>query len=130
MSGLAAAGSAVATGPSPSVLSDTRCRRARNWNFTDLRGFSWANGEYRTTLYNHERSPNDSEIDCLGVLMNTPDIARLYAGYGWRAARSRHRGGVNLVLADTAVRFIDDAVDPAVWKAAATRAGGEATPLP
>jgi hypothetical protein len=25
------------------------------------------------------------------------------------------------------VRFVDDAVDPAVWKAAATRAGGEAT---
>jgi prepilin-type N-terminal cleavage/methylation domain-containing protein/prepilin-type processing-associated H-X9-DG protein len=109
-------------------LSDTRCSRARNWNFTDLRGFSWANGEYRTTLYNHERSPNDSEIDCLGVLMNTPDIARLYAGYGWRAARSRHRGGVNVTFADTAVRFVDDAVDPVVWKAAATRAGGEASP--
>jgi len=108
-------------------LSDTRCSRARNWNFTDLRGFAWANGEYRTTLYNHGRLPNDATIDCIGVLMSTPDIARLYAAYGWRAARSRHLGGVNVTLADGGVRFVADGVDPAVWRAAATRSGGEAT---
>jgi hypothetical protein len=28
------------------------------------------------------------------------------------------------------VRFVEDGVDPAVWKAAATRAGGEALALP
>lgn len=108
-------------------LTDERCGNARNWNFTDLRGFSWANGEYRTTLYNHQRSPNDAAIDCIAALMTTPDLAKLYAGYGWRAARSRHLGGVNVTLADASVRFIDDAVDPSVWKAAATRAGGEAS---
>ena len=108
-------------------LTAERCGNARNWNFTDLRGFSWANGEYRTTLYNHERLPNDATIDCIAALMTTPDLARLYAGYGWRAARSRHLGGVNVTFADAAVRFVDDAVDPAVWKAAATRGGGEAT---
>lgn len=111
-------------------LTDERCGNARNWNFTDLRGFSWANGEYRTTLYNHQRSPNDASIDCIAALMTTPDLAKLYAGYGWRAARSRHPGGVNVTLADASVRFIDDAVDPAVWKAAATRAGGEGTTRP
>lgn len=111
-------------------LTAERCGNARNWNFTDLRGFSWANGEYRTTLYNHERSPNDTAIDCIAALMTTPDISKLYAGYGWRAARSRHPGGVTIALADAAVRFVDDAVDPAVWKAAATRAGGEAAGRP
>ncbi|MFM7136721.1 MAG: DUF1559 domain-containing protein [Planctomycetota bacterium] len=109
-------------------LSDERCGNARNWNFTDLRGFSWANGEYRTTLYNHERNPNDATIDCIAALMTTPELAKLYAGYGWRAARSRHNGGVHVTFADAAVRFVDDAVDPAVWKAAATRDGGEALP--
>jgi prepilin-type processing-associated H-X9-DG protein len=54
----------------------------------------------------------------------------MYAGYGWRAARSRHPGGVNVALADGAVRFVEDGVDPAVWKAAATRAGSEALALP
>jgi len=106
-------------------LSDSACSRPFYYNFTDLRGFSWANGEYRTTLYNHARRPNDPALDCLAALMNTADIAKMYAGFGWRAARSSHPGGVNVALADGAVRFVADAVDPAVWQAAATRAGGE-----
>jgi len=107
-------------------LTAERCGNARNWNFTDLRGFSWANGEYRTTLYNHGRAPNDGTIDCIAALMTTPQLSRLYAGYGWRAARSRHLGGVNVTLADGGVRFVADGVAPQVWKAAATRGGGEA----
>ena len=106
-------------------LTETRCQRATYWNFTDLRGFSWANGEYRTTLYNHYRTPNDPIIDCIGVEMSSLDIAKMYAGYGWRAARSRHPGGVNVVTADGAVRFIPDAVDSDVWQALSTRAGRE-----
>jgi prepilin-type N-terminal cleavage/methylation domain-containing protein/prepilin-type processing-associated H-X9-DG protein len=133
IAGLSPAGIEPATGYGfvfATPLTDTVCGRPFYYNYTDLRGFSWANGEYRTTLYNHARLPNDPRLDCLAALMNTTDMARLYAGYGWRAARSRHPGGVNVALADAAVRFITDDVDPAVWKAAATRAGGEATALP
>jgi len=109
-----------------SPLTDAICRAAVTWNYTDLRGFSWANGEYRTTLYNHGRLPNDPQIDCIGVIMNTADKALMYAGYGWRGARSRHRGGVNVTMADASTRFVADDVDPAVWRALSTRAGGEA----
>ena len=111
-------------------LSDAACSRPFYYNFTDLRGFSWANGEYRTTLYNHARQPNSGSLDCLAALMTTTDVARMYAGYGWRTARSRHRGGVTVGLADGSVRFVADAVDPAVWTAAATIAGGELETLP
>lgn len=107
-------------------LSDAACSRPFYYNFTDLRGFSWANGEFRTTLSNNARLPNDPRMDCLASLMTTADTSKMYAGYGWRAARSRHSGGVNVALADGAVRFVEDSVDPAVWRAAATRAGGEA----
>jgi prepilin-type N-terminal cleavage/methylation domain-containing protein len=107
-------------------LTASRCSAAVYWNWTDLRGFSWANGEYRTTLYNHGRLPNDPRIDCIGVIMNTADKALMYAGYGWRGARSRHRGGVNVTMADASTRFVADDVDPAVWRALSTRAGGEA----
>lgn len=113
-------------------LSESSCAATAVWNFSDPRGFSWANGEYRTTLYNHQYPPNAATLDCMGVLMSPPPgrMDRLYAAYGWRAARSRHVGGVNVALADGAVRFVEDGVDPAVWKAAATRAGGEAITLP
>ena len=110
-------------------LDEGPCSRPFYYNFTDLRGFSWANGEYRTTLYNHARVPNSAVLDCLAALMSTPDLARMYAGYGWRAARSRHPGGVNVVMADGSGQFVSDTVDPAVWKALATRAGGEAAGL-
>jgi prepilin-type N-terminal cleavage/methylation domain-containing protein len=111
-------------------LTDAACSRPFYYNFTDLRGFSWANGEYRTTLYNHARQPNSGSLDCLAALMTTADVARMYAGYGWRTARSRHRGGVTVGLADGAVRFVADTVDPAVWTATATIAGGERETLP
>lgn len=107
-------------------LSETRCQRATDWNFTDLRGFSWANGEYRTTAYNHYRLPNSTVIDCIGVEMSSVNQARQYAGYGWRAARSRHPGGVNVLMADGSGQFVEDGVDAAVWRALSTRAGGEA----
>jgi len=111
-------------------LSDAACSRPFYYNFTDLRGFSWANGEYRTTLYNHARPPNSREYDCLAALMTSVDLARMYAGFGWRAARSRHRGGAMVGMADGSTRFVGDAIDAAVWRAAATRAGGETESLP
>jgi prepilin-type processing-associated H-X9-DG protein len=111
-------------------LTDAACGRPFYYNFTDLRGFSWANGEYRTTLYNHAVPPNAASFDCLSALMTTPDKGRMYAGYGWRSARSRHAGGVTVGMADGAVRFVADTIDPAAWEAAATIAGGEVGRLP
>jgi prepilin-type processing-associated H-X9-DG protein len=49
-------------------------------------------------------------------------------GNVWAAARSRHAGGVNAVLGDGSVRFFADGIDLAVWRALATRSGGEAVP--
>lgn len=106
-------------------LSDAGCNRPLYYNFTDLRGFSWANGEYRTTLYNHAREPNSGTFDCLAALMTTSDKAKQYAGFGWRTARSRHANGVNVAFADAAVQFIEDSIDSQVWRAMSTRAGGE-----
>lgn len=111
-------------------LSEGRCNAPTFTNHTQFRGFSWANGEFRTTFYNHGRLPNDARIDCIGYLWQTGNLAMQFAGYGWRAARSRHPGGVNVALADGGVRFVEDGVDASVWRAAATRAGGEPLSLP
>lgn len=110
-------------------LTEQSCAGTAVWNFSDPRGFSWANGEYRTTLFNHALRPNDPTMDCMGVLMNPGDKRdRLYAAFGWRAARSRHPGGVNVLMADGSADFVADEVNPAVWRARSTRAGGEAIP--
>jgi prepilin-type N-terminal cleavage/methylation domain-containing protein/prepilin-type processing-associated H-X9-DG protein len=45
------------------------------------------------------------------------------------AARGRHRGGVNACFCDGGVRFVNDAVDSAVWHALWTRAGRDIASL-
>lgn len=105
-------------------LTEEACRTTAFWNYTDPRGFSWANGEFRCALYNHHWPPNSPEYDCLAArVLGPPSV--IYSSYGWRTARSMHLGGVNVVLLDTAVRFIPDDIDRQVWRALATRAGGD-----
>lgn len=110
-------------------LTETACKQAKLWNFTELRGFSWADGAYRCTLYNHHWGPNSPNVDCVSALV-VGDISVLYSCYGWRSARSRHPGGVNVLLADGAGWFCTDDIDLATWQALSTREGNEMVSVP
>ena len=105
-------------------LTDTRCGGAGLWNVSNLRGFSWVNGEFRCAMYNHYYPPNSATPDCLGVTFE-PDPARLYTGFGWRASRSRHPGGSQIGRADGSVTFVAQTIDIHVWRALGSRNGGE-----
>lgn len=105
-------------------LSSAACTSSQSWNFTDPRGFSWANGEYRCALYNHYATPNSPEPDCMGVLIGGT-FKTLFTPYGWRAARSNHPGGVNAVHADGSVRFVQDEIVVNLWRAASTIADAD-----
>ncbi|MEO1496454.1 MAG: DUF1559 domain-containing protein [Planctomycetota bacterium] len=105
-------------------LRTNTCGASQAWNFTDPRGFSWANGEYRCTLYNHHTTPNSAEADCLGVRIGG-SVEVLFTPYGWRAARSLHPGGVNMAMGDGSVRFVADAIELDPWQAMATIAAGD-----
>jgi prepilin-type N-terminal cleavage/methylation domain-containing protein len=110
-----------------SPLNEAACDAAIDWNYKDLRGFAWASGEYRAALYNHYYPPNARTADCIGVTIG--GFTR-YTAYGWRAARSRHVGGVNVVLADASAHFVTDTIDLEIWRAVSTVAGREVVDLP
>ena len=123
--GTAPGGSDVAYAyvPPGTALSDAACAGASQWNVSNRRGFMWASGEIRCGTYNHYLTPNSRLYDCV-----TNDMAPgpgQYTAVGFRAARSRHPGGATITMLDGAVRFVNDAVDASVWRAAGTRGGGE-----
>ncbi|MFM8327595.1 MAG: DUF1559 domain-containing protein [Pirellulaceae bacterium] len=105
-------------------LTDSACATAGMWNYTDPRGFSWANGEYRNGLYNHKWLPNSDQADCMSPFLGG-GFPTIYTPFGWKTARSKHSGGVQALRADGSVTFLNDAIDPPIWLAIATRQDGE-----
>jgi prepilin-type processing-associated H-X9-DG protein len=101
-------------------VSDSACAAATLWNTTNNKGFLWLVGELRVSSYNHYYGPNAPLPDCIGYDPNSG-----YATTGWHAARSKHPGGVNAMLGDGSVRFINSSIDLGTWRKLATRAGRE-----
>ncbi len=76
--------------------------------------------------------PEGAPVLCLGhtgndkdVPPHTPNSAVNHVDDFW----SRHTQGVNFVFVDGSVRIINDSINPLVWWALGTRAGGEAVSL-
>lgn len=96
-------------------LSDAACASAALWNVSNRRGFMWASGEMRCGSYNHYYTPNANIYDCV-----TNDLTTI-TSMAFRAARSNHWGGVNVLFGDGSVRFINQAISLTTWRALATR---------
>jgi len=109
--------------PNDSTCAGQPTGASQSWNGNNRRGFMWASGEIRCASYNNYLAPNSKNFDC--VANDVFPGPGQYTGVGFRAARSRHTGGVNAMMGDGSVRFIRDAVDLTIWRQAATRAGGE-----
>jgi prepilin-type processing-associated H-X9-DG protein len=105
------------------LLSDSVCASATQWNVSNHRGFMWASGEMRCASYNHYYTPNSPTCDC--VTNEDQTTSTPYESDAFRAARSRHAGGVNLGLGDGSVRFVGNAIALPAWRALATRATGD-----
>jgi prepilin-type N-terminal cleavage/methylation domain-containing protein/prepilin-type processing-associated H-X9-DG protein len=91
-----------------------------------LRGSSWILGVPAVTMYNHDRAPNDMQMDCIGGLTHSRcEIDTLDASSLSVSARSRHAGGVNALFADGSVRFVKNSINLAPWRAIGSRNGRE-----
>jgi prepilin-type N-terminal cleavage/methylation domain-containing protein/prepilin-type processing-associated H-X9-DG protein len=94
-------------------LTDPDCAAAGSgWLLN--KGAGWWDGNYQNTLYNHYLPPDADRPDCT-----------VYHNPGWKAARSFHPAGVNALFCDGHTAPVRRSVDLRVWRALATRAGGE-----
>jgi prepilin-type N-terminal cleavage/methylation domain-containing protein/prepilin-type processing-associated H-X9-DG protein len=116
------------------TLMVAEIRQGQPGSIKDYRGNTWwAEGSGFTTY----RTPNSSGPDfisqncvdasqnplnapCQSVASSTGD-----ANINVFAARSRHTGGVNVVMCDGSVHFITDGISWDVWQALGTSQGGE-----
>jgi prepilin-type processing-associated H-X9-DG protein len=105
-------------------LTAAACEATELWNLSDPPGYAWANGEFRSAMYNHWTAPNSANFDCVTAETIAPP-ERQYAAYGWRTSRSNHPGGVNVAMVDGSAEFVDDSIAVRVWQAMATRSGEE-----
>jgi prepilin-type N-terminal cleavage/methylation domain-containing protein/prepilin-type processing-associated H-X9-DG protein len=94
--------------------------------FQATRGVRWHYGAPGHSLYNHLRTPNSKLPDCRGGL---PHSTRENPFWSWLslniAARSKHPGGVNSLMADGHVAWVKDTVNVLVWQGLGSRNGGE-----
>jgi prepilin-type N-terminal cleavage/methylation domain-containing protein/prepilin-type processing-associated H-X9-DG protein len=94
--------------------------------FQATRGVRWHYGAPGHSMYNHLRPPNDKRPDCRGGLPHSTRSDPLWSWLSLNvAARSRHAGGVNSLMADGHVQFIKDSINVLVWQALGSRNGGE-----
>jgi prepilin-type N-terminal cleavage/methylation domain-containing protein/prepilin-type processing-associated H-X9-DG protein len=94
----------------------------------DLRGLTWWGW---SAGFESFATPNGSDPDymqqtayCVQTGANPPCQPASGPKFG-AVARSRHTGGVNVVMCDGSVQFVIDNIDFAIWQAASTTQGGE-----
>jgi len=119
-------------GAGPEAHPEDWFRRIRNvsQSYSDLDAFSDAcqtnplppgRGWWGVSYYNHVLPPNNNS--CFSA---PHPIAGTEHFDQWAiTATSLHPGGVNLLLADGHVRFVNESIDRNVWRAVGTRNGGE-----
>ena len=85
----------------------------------DTRGYSWFFARHNATWsYSTWHTPNQKDLLPCGE-------CELLPRQGAFSARSRHRGGVNVLFADGVVEFISQSISREVWQAMGTPAGEE-----
>lgn len=128
----------IADGTSKTILvSEILARPAA----LDVRG-AWTLGGMGGMSFTTSRGPNNLESDDLLAscepFMPPPPAYQFNCnvetspmmGASMAAARSAHVGGVNISMVGGSTHFVDDSIDPVVWKNLGTRKGNISADLP
>jgi prepilin-type N-terminal cleavage/methylation domain-containing protein len=100
-------------------------RRARIWNEKP--------GCYTVMTRNTPNSSNPDEGNCSSKIPEAPCIDMTVAQgrtNSHNSSRSRHSGGVIILMCDSSAHFISDDIELTVWRAMSTMAGGETYDAP
>ncbi|GAA4431419.1 DUF1559 domain-containing protein [Bremerella cremea] len=95
--------------------TESACTASGAPAWSGQRGAKWINGHLADTMYNHWYGPNSKNPDCHNG----------YHNFAITSARSQHPGGVQVAMADGSARFASETIDLTIWRAIATRGGGE-----
>ena len=105
----------------------------------DLRGWFWTMQSGAGLIF-ARTTPNSSSPDMIPAVHcdpehNRPDLNLPCQNPGnndnsYAGSRSRHPGGVHVLLCDASVQFVTDEIDLSIWQAMATTANGEMIQVP
>lgn len=94
----------------------------------DIRG-DMLNDDTPCTMFQTINTPNSgtdiSPFQPPAPNPENPPYLTTVAGYTYKSARSRHPGGVNVIMADSSLRFVQNDIALATWRAMGTMNGGE-----
>ena len=117
----------ITDGTSHTMLLSEVIMAARDETY-DIRGDMFNDGE-GCTQYMTIDTPNSSVRDVSPYINPSPaqqeDPPGEAGAYAHKAARSRHPGGVNVVMADSSLRFVNDDITQPIWQAMGTMNGNE-----
>ncbi|MDR3635645.1 MAG: DUF1559 domain-containing protein [Isosphaeraceae bacterium] len=95
----------------------------------DLRGFIhwWEGAVFEGSLVPNSTQPDlmQSASYCIYPYLGNPPCAASATNAYVHAARSRHSGGVNVLMGDGSVRFTKNSINLYTWQALSTSKGGE-----
>jgi prepilin-type processing-associated H-X9-DG protein len=86
---------------------------------TSKQGASWVMGDMCCSTYNHVMPPNATTCAGIGFPGSMANMAMAVP------PSSTHPGGVNALMGDGSVRFIQNDISLVTWRALGTRAGSE-----
>jgi hypothetical protein len=123
----------ILDGTSNTMLAAEVRQGKRIGSSQDLRGFVWWGGAHYFTTFGGPNSPLQDVISggtCAVDRRNPPCTTTATSTLPiWMGARSLHPGGLQVVMADGAVKFVTNTVDINVWRAASTSQGNESLVL-